>query len=1282
LERRELLATLTNGNGDGQLFVQVNEQGAFGNANTLAVNLANPPQGNTVDDALFNPPGARGQAGTTYESGLAIRLLGGTTRQFLTAGTIGGTGNNQSGFFFDASVGLPQNNLERNSRFFWPNNVTRPSGGNQVPAGAQLQFDLRQTLVDLTFSGAQDGTALVQQYTVTNVSGNTLSFELIRYWDGDIFAGGSPLLDGGGRRIFDVRRGVDGVFQSDVANNNPAQDPTFIEIQSSLDNVPRTQRWEVGLAGNVLPVKPAGPLLQAIIAGTALADDVTPAAADADANNIRDVGADADVAVALRQEFVDLPNNQQVVFISTTVFGHPPQTAVNPPPPPPAAGSASGVKYLDRNANGVRDPGEPGVPGFTIFADVNQNGVRDSAEQFAITDANGAFTINVPVGTTQVREEQQPDWTQTGPLTGFNLAVITAAGMAVVDLDFGNVPDPGEIRGVKFNDDNGNGSQGAGEAGIAGVTIFLDANDDGVLDTGEVRTTTDAQGNYVFPNLEPATYVVREIVPNGFDQTAPGGDGAYRITLLPGQVVVGADFGNRLRRGSIEGVKWNDLNGDGVRQTGEPGVGGIIIYIDQNRDGRFNFGERAAVTDSQGRYQIVDLLPGEYVVREIAPPGTIPTFPAAGFHQKLVFAGFPTVDVDFGNRASFDFGDAPATYGTLLPDGARHGIIPGFHLGARIDGEPNGRPSPDATGDDRDGGGFGAPVNFAVGDQPSDLLLIDVSGDDIPDLITANRGSDDVSVSFGNGDGSFGPALELAVGAEPVGVFAADYDGDGLLDLAVAHAAEAEVSILINMGGGVFDEAESFPAGGVQSDIVAFDHDGDGDADIFVTRPGTNDLVVLPNVTNGVLDFGPVIAANTYPVGTNPVRLRFGRINGDALQDLVVVNRGSDSVSVLRNLGNGAFAFPVSYVVGNDPNDVAIADFDGDGLRDLAVANETSRSVTVLYNNGFGVFPNNTNLTFPVPGAPVAITAGNFDGQPGIDLAVALQATNSVAVLSNDGAGNFPAAAVFPTALGPAAIATTDLDGDNVADIITANFGSDRVSVLQIEEGDEDGVRFAGPLAANRLTGVAVTATAAGVLNAWIDFDRSGVFDADERVFADTAVTAGVNQLFITTPAGTTDGNVFARFRFSALRGLAPTGLAASGEVEDYLVEVDSTAGGPNTGHTNLADPEDVDASGVVELFDVLLLVNDLRANGGPHALPPVNNPPPPPPFLDVNGNGLVELNDVLRVIHRMLLDDAIGANPEGEAALDEGASGDLDGGLESTLDNIAPDVCRVWGDE
>src|SRR5690606_19262868 len=110
-----------------------------------------------------------------------------------------------------------------------------------------------------------------------------------------------------------------------------------------------------------------------------------------------------------------------------------------------------------------------------------------------------------------------------------------------------------------------------------------------------------------------------------------------------------------------------------------------------------------------------------------------------------------------------------------------------------------------------------------------------------------------------------------------------------------------------------------------------------------------------------------------FPVGLNPITIEVGRVNNDALDDLVIVNRDSNNISVMTRRAGGGFNFPVNYTVGVNPRDVVIADLDGDGDRDLAVANETSGTVTVLYNNGAGVFPNANRKTFNVPGSPVSI---------------------------------------------------------------------------------------------------------------------------------------------------------------------------------------------------------------------------------------------------------------------------------------------------------------------
>jgi len=72
-------------------------------------------------------------------------------------------------------------------------------------------------------------------------------------------------------------------------------------------------------------------------------------------------------------------------------------------------------------------------------------------------------------------------------------------------IEFGNMIHTGEIRGVKWHDQDRDGVKDTGEPLLPGWTIFLDTDNDGQLDAGEASQTTDAAGSYAFLDLEPGT---------------------------------------------------------------------------------------------------------------------------------------------------------------------------------------------------------------------------------------------------------------------------------------------------------------------------------------------------------------------------------------------------------------------------------------------------------------------------------------------------------------------------------------------------------------------------------------------------------------------------------------------------------------------------------------------------------------------------------------------------------------------------------------------------------
>jgi beta propeller repeat protein len=88
-------------------------------------------------------------------------------------------------------------------------------------------------------------------------------------------------------------------------------------------------------------------------------------------------------------------------------------------------------------------------------------------------------------------------------------------------LNFNPLLVPGEIQGIKWHDLNGNGQQDAGETGLEGWTIYLDQNQNGQLDQGELSTVTDVNGFYSFTDLNFGNYTVAEIPQPRWEQTYP-----------------------------------------------------------------------------------------------------------------------------------------------------------------------------------------------------------------------------------------------------------------------------------------------------------------------------------------------------------------------------------------------------------------------------------------------------------------------------------------------------------------------------------------------------------------------------------------------------------------------------------------------------------------------------------------------------------------------------------------------------------------------------------------
>ncbi len=88
-------------------------------------------------------------------------------------------------------------------------------------------------------------------------------------------------------------------------------------------------------------------------------------------------------------------------------------------------------------------------------------------------------------------------------------------------------------------------------------------------------------------------------------------------------------FDVTFRDNAIYGVKFNDLNRDGVRQAGEPGLDGIKLFLDADGDNVLDPGEQFTFTDANGEYALRDLDPEPAVPAVVTAASALATLDLA-----------------------------------------------------------------------------------------------------------------------------------------------------------------------------------------------------------------------------------------------------------------------------------------------------------------------------------------------------------------------------------------------------------------------------------------------------------------------------------------------------------------------------------------------------------------------------------------------------------------------------------------------------------------------------
>jgi len=338
----------------------------------------------------------------------------------------------------------------------------------------------------------------------------------------------------------------------------------------------------------------------------------------------------------------------------------------------------------------------------------------------------------------------------------------------------------------------------------------------------------------------------------------------------------------------------------------------------------------------------------------------------------------------------------------------------------------------------RGDGTFESPLSIPGGIEPTTIVVADLNKDGKPDIVCTNFLSDDVTLVLGNGDGTFRAPRSVRIGTRDQPTVSADFNGDGRLDVAVAQTDNNAVSVRLGNGDGTFASGIRVPTGSRPAGLLSADLNGDGRPDLIVADSGSGDVMVALGLGDGTFR-----TSAFYPVGKSPHRIVSGDFNGDGHPDIAVANTASDDISILYNRGDGTFGAQRRIAVGREPVDLLAADFDGNGFLDFVTMNESSADATVLAGLPGGQY---LPLTYATPGnVPTAAIAADFNGDGILDMANTDAAHGTVVVFLGSRSGNYLPGQVLAAGRGPTALVAADLNGDGRVDLAVADADSQDV---------------------------------------------------------------------------------------------------------------------------------------------------------------------------------------------------------------------------------------------
>lgn len=333
----------------------------------------------------------------------------------------------------------------------------------------------------------------------------------------------------------------------------------------------------------------------------------------------------------------------------------------SPPPAPLGTASIGNFVWLDSNKNGQQDASEVGVSGIVVTLYNNTGAIvgvtrTDAAGKYNFNQLNaGTYTLlfSLPssyvftgkdsLGSTDVIDS---DIYSTGENFGKTDPITLIAGATNNDVDAGifyATPTRAVVGDFVWYDTNNNGLQDAAEKGISDITVVLYDGTNKKIAT----TITDGNGKYHFVVTAAGSYRVLFKLPIGYifatrnaaGYTPETGSDAYNsganfaktdlFTVNMGDSIAIWDAAlvrTPVTRTSVGNLVWNDINVDGIRDAGEPGIPDVLVTLKNSA----NVTITTTLTDELGYYMFTNVGAGSYYITYSLPSGYLFTLDDQG----------------------------------------------------------------------------------------------------------------------------------------------------------------------------------------------------------------------------------------------------------------------------------------------------------------------------------------------------------------------------------------------------------------------------------------------------------------------------------------------------------------------------------------------------------------------------------------------------------------------------------------------------------------------------